>query len=102
MHPKFWPRCRARISRGHAFTDSDGARFGLPNTCEGQEQLATAIEGTINVGDELPLPRERIAYFSYEYAGRDPSDGLIVIIDPNNPDGGTAFPGSEQTFRTLR
>ena len=49
------------------------------------QQLADIIDGTIlNPDGSKALKRGRTAYWNDE-------EGIIVIIHPNNPDGGTAF-----------
>jgi hypothetical protein len=49
------------------------------------DDLIDIIDGTIlNPDDSKELPKNRSAYWNDE-------EGIVVITDPDNPDGGTAF-----------
>ena len=72
-----------RIASGHAhdehFPDLD------------VDELAMMVQETIDLGESRPRGWRRM-YWSSDL-------GMIVIVNPRDPDGGTAFPSDESYFR---
>jgi hypothetical protein len=73
-----------KIAAGHAYQDHvvDGGEYPEISTPEEFEGLVN--EAMTNPSDSKPLERDRTGYW------HDDSE-TVVIVDPNHPDGGTAF-----------
>jgi hypothetical protein len=84
----------AEIASGHAYDDHVVADGQFPEV-KSQQDFQDLVQGILlHPSDYTPLPRGRSGYY-------DSGTGTIVIRDPNNPDGGTAFrpPPSEARKR---
>ena len=82
-----------RIASGHAWREHRSEFLGVADA----DEFAATVAANLSTPDaERPLLRGRTAYW-------DDQSGTIVIVSPNDPDGGTAFhpiPGREY-FETL-
>lgn len=76
-----------RIAR-HA--QEDGGRFEDLNPAE----LANVVKDTIEKGEQRTGRNGRTIFYN-------PDEGVIVIRDPGQPWGGTAFEGTEQDFENI-
>ena len=99
------PTWARQIARGHAF-DEHGvqfARWGIDTTAEFEAHLRQVVGGPVAVRQ---LARGRTAFWAELPAhegvpGRICGEGTIIIRDPNNVDGGTAFRGTRDQFDNL-
>ncbi|QIM16135.1 mAFB alternative [Leucobacter insecticola] len=74
-------RIGEQISRGHAFDKHVIQRGEFPGV-KTPEQFAKLIDDVVKNGEEVSPERGRSAFWK---------DGVVVILDPKSPEGGTAF-----------
>lgn len=80
-----------KIANGHAYTNHAHEFSGVKD----KDQFAQHIDQMMKSGIKKQLSRGRVAYWY---------GGTVVITNPNNPDGGTAFRPSRgrEYFNNLR